>query len=274
MKNPERAAALLAELRGLAENDFERHRISVLERDLTAPPNIEQVDETRQKFNGEIYRKNKGGHYTRPASIHRDVWSYYHGEIPKEHDIHHVDEDKNNNDVSNLQCLSKSQHRSVHNKNLTPVEYTCQFCGKIFTSNKTDNNVQFCSKTCYNKWAHRKKTEVRICVICGNSFTISKYSPTLTCSLSCRSQLILKNASVQPIEKICPACGKKFFTHSAKRKYCSPVCGKTAKIKSPVEITCPVCGKIFTQNRKHTDHLCCSRSCGLKLSWQKRRNQN
>lgn len=37
MKNPERVAVLLAELRTLAENDFERHRIDVLEHDLTAP---------------------------------------------------------------------------------------------------------------------------------------------------------------------------------------------------------------------------------------------
>ncbi len=36
MKNPERVAELLAELRSLAENNFEQHRINVLERDPTS----------------------------------------------------------------------------------------------------------------------------------------------------------------------------------------------------------------------------------------------
>lgn len=52
MKQPERVAKLLNELRTLAENDFERHRLDVLERDLTKPPKVEIVDETHQKFNG------------------------------------------------------------------------------------------------------------------------------------------------------------------------------------------------------------------------------
>lgn len=45
MKNPERVTDLLAELRSLAENNFERHRINVLERDLTSLPTVEVIDE-------------------------------------------------------------------------------------------------------------------------------------------------------------------------------------------------------------------------------------
>ena len=48
MKNPERVDQLLAELRELADTDFERHRIDVLERDLIAPPQVEQIDDKHQ----------------------------------------------------------------------------------------------------------------------------------------------------------------------------------------------------------------------------------
>lgn len=43
MKQPERVAKLLNELRTLAENDFERHRLDVLERDLTKPSQVKKV---------------------------------------------------------------------------------------------------------------------------------------------------------------------------------------------------------------------------------------
>lgn len=275
MKFTPEVVAALTVLRNAAENDFERHRLDVLERDLTSPPQVEIIDENHQKFDGFIYRRCKDGHYTRCSLIHRDVWQYFKSELPSGYHVHHVDENKDNNNFSNFQILTSSEHRALHNKSSKQIEYVCQFFGKTFMSNKTDNSsVQFCSKKCYNKWAHREKTEARTCTICGKKFIISKYSHTQTCSLSCRSQLILKNAVTPPIEKTCPACGKTFFTRSQKRKYCSPTCGKTAKIKTPVEIVCPVCGKSFIQNRKHTDHLCCSRSCGLKLSWQRKRNNN
>ena len=44
-------------LRNAATNDFERHRIDVLERDLTSPPVAEQIDETHQRFNGRSGRR-------------------------------------------------------------------------------------------------------------------------------------------------------------------------------------------------------------------------
>jgi len=73
MKNPERAAELLAELRSFTENDFERHRIDVLKRDLTVPPVVEIIDETHQRFNSITYHKDSCGHYDNDLRIHRAV---------------------------------------------------------------------------------------------------------------------------------------------------------------------------------------------------------
>jgi hypothetical protein len=42
--------------------------------------------------------------------MHRYVWRKRHGDIPENHDIHHVDRNRANNDISNLELYSKSDH--------------------------------------------------------------------------------------------------------------------------------------------------------------------
>ena len=42
----------------------------------------------------------------KPFYVHRLVWASFNGEIPKELEINHIDEDKSNNSLSNLNLLS------------------------------------------------------------------------------------------------------------------------------------------------------------------------
>ena len=51
--------AALATLKAAAENEFESRRIELLERDLTNPPRVEQVDEKSQRFNDMVYLQRK-----------------------------------------------------------------------------------------------------------------------------------------------------------------------------------------------------------------------
>lgn len=275
MKMNEQVLTALEVLRNFAENDFELHRIDVLEKDLTEPPQVEIIDDTHQKFNGVTFKANKDGHLFYPLSLHRAVWFYYYGDIPHNnvYDIHHKDLNPANNDVSNLQLLTISEHRKLHNEMVDYAQYTCEVCGKNFASRKINNDVHFCSRRCYGKWVHHKNIETRKCVICGKDFQTSKYRHTQTCSYSCRAKLGAQSTK-ESYQKVCKVCGKTFVTNDAYRKCCSPDCSKKAKIKPEAEIVCPVCGKTFKQNQKHPDHICCSKSCGLKLSWQKRKSKN
>jgi len=50
----------------------------------------------------------------RHISLHRCVWEKERGKIPIGYDIHHINEDKTNNDINNLQCLLKSEHTRLH----------------------------------------------------------------------------------------------------------------------------------------------------------------
>ena len=133
MKFTPEVVVALAVLRANAENDFERHRINVLERDLTAPPQVEVIDDTYQKFNDVVFHKNKQGHYvTSSTGIHRFVWQYYVGDIPEGYHVHHVDFDKANNQIENLQCLTKKEHSKIHRDKLPYFENICEVCGKTY----------------------------------------------------------------------------------------------------------------------------------------------
>lgn len=52
---------------------------------------------------------------------YRKIYEQYHGKIPKDsngrsYQIHHIDGNRNNNDISNLQCVSIQEHYDIHYK--------------------------------------------------------------------------------------------------------------------------------------------------------------
>jgi hypothetical protein len=57
--------------------------------------------------------------------LHRYIWEKENGEIPPGHDLHHKDGNRANNDISNLECLTKSEHTrkySPHHNQYTHVK--------------------------------------------------------------------------------------------------------------------------------------------------------
>jgi hypothetical protein len=119
-------------------------------------------------------------------SLHRAIWRNTYGEIPDRHDIHHKDEDYNNNAIENLECIPKSDHARLHNrfaafngtaesrehhKRLTALiwanakykTYTCGECGKAFESRRINLPPKFCSKNCCGNHNRRiRRARVRL----------------------------------------------------------------------------------------------------------------
>lgn len=228
MKFTPEVIAALATLYAAAENDFEHHRIKVLERDLTAPPQVEIIDETHQKFNGVTYKKNSQGHFANFFPIHRAVWIYCNGEIPEgDYEIHHVDKDKANNDIFNLQCLTRVEHHRIHMKTAPAREHICKNCGKVFTSTSTKGHVSCCSKDCLHALSYKQRHEIRTCALCGKKFSVYKYSHTKCCSASCAAKLLRSLPSNNM--KTCPVCAKEFEAKVSNQIYCSNYCGQITR---------------------------------------------
>lgn len=69
--------------------------------------------------------------------------------------VHHIDEDKHNNDPKNLTVMSKGDHMRLHHAGRTYLEFVCPVCGKIFLKEKRQckRGVDFpkCSRSCNGK---------------------------------------------------------------------------------------------------------------------------
>lgn len=72
------------------------------------------ISSTKQMFNGEPfylcgkYFQHKG------KRLHRAVWEYHHGEVPDGYHVHHIDEDRSNNDPANLLLVKGTEHVRHH----------------------------------------------------------------------------------------------------------------------------------------------------------------
>ena len=279
-----------------AGNDFEMHRITKLFQDLTNPPRVEVIDDKHQKFNGVKFRKRKGGHYFTPMySIYHAVWQYYYGEVPPHTIIHHIDQDKDNNNIENLIPMTPSAHQKLHaalgRKNpIAPIRtLICERCGKEYQAKYSDRN-KFCPdcreiiKSTPKPPKPVKKIS-KTCVVCGKEFQAYRKDAE-TCSPKCSAALRLKDyvPVTKTVEKSCVICGKKFTSNKHHfRKTCSDECSKilnsyavekmqaNRKPRPKTDLTCAVCGKIF--HRNHLSTKTCSPECTkILLSLQNKGN--
>lgn len=72
-------------------------------------------------FNGQKFRLHANGYYMTenwgrgtPSTLHRAIWSFHNGPIPEGFHVHHKDGDKFNNDISNLEAISRRDHLAHH----------------------------------------------------------------------------------------------------------------------------------------------------------------
>lgn len=278
MKNPERVAALLAELKAECEYRYEFDAVTALAQTVSEMPRVTVIDDQHQEFLGRVYHKKAGKYYvSSDFSLHRIVWEYYYGEIPDGYVIHHIDANKDNNDISNLQMLTSVEHRKLHNLQTKSNEYVCEVCGKIFASSNIRGKARFCSKEC-NAKAYSppdNSFEVRQCPVCGKNFRALKNGNQRFCSCSCSATNSAQTVKKYPLEKTCPICGKTFLVtaENSLKVCCSVECGHKhgalLRTKYPHKKICPICNKVFHSVNHRS--ICCSHSCAAKLREQRKK---
>lgn len=61
-----------------------------------------------------ITSRKEGNHHKK---LHRLIWEKHYGKpVPEGYVIHHIDGNKLNNAINNLQCVQESLHNKFHNK--------------------------------------------------------------------------------------------------------------------------------------------------------------
>ena len=68
---------------------------------------------------------NKQGYYVKNIYLHNLVWINFYGKpVPKGYSIHHINGDKTDNRIQNLQCVNSKLHTKFHSKGKEKSEET------------------------------------------------------------------------------------------------------------------------------------------------------
>ena len=168
--------------------------------------------------------------------LHRYIYQKYKGEIPKGYDIHHIDHNKDNNEIENLELLLPKVHKEKLGHEITEEM-------RVFYR----NNLNYKARPKAIEW-HKSKE--------GREWHKKQY------------EISLRNHNVVKRTHICQNCGKEYETiENGHNKFCSNNCKSAYRRKTGVddiERKCIKCGAIFKINKYYTRQKC--ENCKRKKS--------
>lgn len=188
-----------------------------------------------QYFNGlKFTRDDKTGYYlnsTIRKRIHRYVWEFYNGEIPKGYHIHHIDHDKSNNDISNLKLIDGKEHVIMHGveRGLTHYDFLVQNLNekarpKANEWHGSEEGRKWHSEHGKRTWENRNPIK-KNCIQCNEEFECVTYRDSdKFCSNKCKSAWRRKEG-LDDTRRMCTICNKDFIINKyRKTKTCSREC--------------------------------------------------
>ena len=94
------------------------HAAGVEMRSVGAPPG-NNYHHGKHRRGGPLHTDRKGYLRTydregKKCAVHRACWEAHHGPIPEGHVVHHVNEDRVDNRVENLDCMPDAEHGQLH----------------------------------------------------------------------------------------------------------------------------------------------------------------
>jgi endogenous inhibitor of DNA gyrase (YacG/DUF329 family) len=183
------------------------------------------------------------------------------GEIPPGFEVHHIDENKFNNNPENLQILSKVEHRRVHSKR--------QWRGERWTCGKP--NFDKATKDALHARAKNHMNNIRPAASEWHKSPEAKEFHRRIARLSVEKNY---GSNAPRVAVRCTVCGIEFDTwllHAKKRKFCSSRCNMAAQKSRPwnyLDRICEKCAKpfqIFKPERNRRGRFC-SKSCAISVS--------
>jgi HNH endonuclease len=184
----------------------------------------------------KFYKENKSGYYNKSQGerLHRYIWEKYNGKIKDGYHVHHIDGNKDNNSIENLQLITKKKHLKIHAN--------------------TPEHLEKCKK--YIEIA-RKYASVWHGSEEGKNFHKERY------------KISLKKSHDEIVNKICDCCGKIYQTDGSSKsvsRFCSNVCKSKWRRDNKIDHvtrSCVVCGNDFRCN-KYEPTKTCSPKCHMK----------
>lgn len=161
------------------------------------------------------------------AYLHRAIWSFHNGRIPAGHDIHHVDGDHSNNALSNLLCVTKSEHRRLDTargayRSKAAMRHLTKIRKLALQWHGSEEGRLWHRRHAKEQWKNRALVSLK-CVVCGDAFD-GYFSDGMYCSPSCATQA-RRDSGVDDVNYKCSRCGVIFRANKhRKRKICRLSC--------------------------------------------------
>lgn len=194
----------------------------------------------REEWPGGYYINNSIGTNCPNVRMHRYVWEYYNGPIPEGYEVHHIDGNKGNNDISNLQLLTISEHKKFHADNLSEEEKERRRAN--MRENALPAAIKWHKSEASTEWhkehirqQHRNGVFKKklICTQCGKEYigTIHKTGGNTFCSNNCKARYLRHKRSLdKSATRDCVICGKTFnCSQWSNRQTCCASCANRLK---------------------------------------------
>ncbi len=212
---------------------------------------LKRIDDIFVIFNDQKFRKDKRtGYYwsvkVPRKSLHLTIFEFHGNVRPNGYELHHIDFNKENNDILNIGCLKAKDHNKIHKEQMRKAGAFGKNWNRAALDKareikaewiKTEGYKKYLKDTFFERsekskagWEKIKKEMPMIehvCEVCGDSFL--KYlkhdkSKRNICSNRCRAQ-DRRDSGVDNVEKECIVCCNKFISNkNQKIKTCSTHC--------------------------------------------------
>ena len=196
------------------------------------------ISPTIQEFNGERFYLCGNYFQHRGKRLHIAVWEYHNGSVLKGYHVHHIDENRSNNQIENLCLMPAGMHSSFHQNSESRREYQRKHIKDM--------------RELASEW-HRSEE--------GRQWH------------KAHAKQAWEDA--ETIRYVCTECGKEFESRHhygpEENRFCSNSCKAAFRRHSradDVDRVCAYCGKTFRVNR-YSKAECCSRDCAVKRRWNK-----
>jgi predicted nucleic acid-binding Zn ribbon protein len=194
-------------------------------------------------YNGHRFtRDDRTGYYLSSHKIgecrirlHIYVYQCERGrDVPEGWSIHHIDGNKNHNDINNLACIPQYYHASYHSKK--NFEENSERAIQILDEIRPKTKAWHASAEgheWHKKHYEKMKDALYVqhtfkCIVCGKEFQSSQIESKFCCNAH-KSQY-RRDAHLDDEKRICIICGEPFMINKyAKTKTCSRECGGILK---------------------------------------------
>lgn len=153
----------------------------------------------QQIFNGKIYKRYDGRDYFTQHKylLHRVVWEFHNGKIPDGMQIHHIDGDTSNNDISNLECLTPKEHTNRHSgKDYSNFQKAGVEASKDW--HKSEEGKKFHSEIGKKSWIDKPKY-TKVCEVCANQYQTYFPERSKFCNKNCKAKSLRRRRKLSTI---------------------------------------------------------------------------